>query len=117
MTTQSPDPDPARGLDNGTYQAISETAGYQELRRRFRSFVFPMTAAFLLWYLLYVVLSAYARDFMGTKVVGNINVALVFGLLQFVSTFLITWAYARYAARRLDPAAEEVRNAASGVRP
>ncbi|HEU5155530.1 MAG TPA: DUF485 domain-containing protein [Streptosporangiaceae bacterium] len=103
-------------MDNGTYQSISESAPYQELRRRFRTFVFPMTAAFLLWYLLYVVLSAYARGFMGTKVVGNINVALVFGLLQFVSTFAITWWYAKYAARRLDPAAEDVRNAHAEAR-
>ena len=116
MTTKTPDSDPAPGLDSAGYQAISESAAYQELRRRFRSFVFPMTAAFLLWYLLYVVLSAYARDFMGTKVVGNINVALVFGLLQFVSTFLITWLYARFAGRRLDPAAEDVRNAATEAR-
>ena len=43
-----------------------------------------MTVAFFLWYALYVLLSAYARGFMGTKVIGNINVALVFGLLQFV---------------------------------
>jgi uncharacterized membrane protein (DUF485 family) len=116
LTTKSPDPDPAPGPDNGTYQSISESTTYQELRKRFRSFVFPMTVAFLLWYLLYVVLSAYARGFMGTKVVGNINVALVFGLLQFVSTFLITWWYAKFAARRLDPAAEEIRNSASEVR-
>lgn len=116
MTTKTPDSDPAPGLDNGTYQAISESTTYQELRRRFRSFVFPMTVAFLVWYLLYVVLSAYARDFMGTKLVGNINVALVFGLLQFVSTFLITWLYARFAARRLDPAAEDVRTSASEAR-
>ena len=29
---------------------------------------------------------------MDTKVVGNLNVAFFFGLLQFVSTFLIAWA-------------------------
>jgi uncharacterized membrane protein (DUF485 family) len=116
VTSQSSDPDPAPGLDNGAYQAISESPGFQELRTRFRAFVFPMTVAFLVWYLLYVVLSAYARGFMGTRIVGNINVALVFGLLQFVSTFLITWWYARYAARRLDPKAEEVRNSVSEVR-
>jgi uncharacterized membrane protein (DUF485 family) len=68
-----------------------------------------MTIAFLAWYALYVVLSAYARDFMATEVVGNINVALVFGLLQFVSTFLIAWWYARYANRRLDPVADRLR--------
>ena len=81
--------------------ALREFAG---LRRTLRRFVFPMTVAFFLWYALYVLLSAYARDFMSIKVVGNINVALIFGLLQFVSTFLIAWLYARYADREARPA-------------
>jgi uncharacterized membrane protein (DUF485 family) len=60
------------------------------------------------------VLSAYARDFMGTKVVGNINVALVFGLLQFVTTFVIAWLYARFASRKLDPLADQIRHEIEG---
>jgi uncharacterized membrane protein (DUF485 family) len=83
---------------------------FDQLRRALRSFVFPMTVAFLVWYLLYVLLSAYARDFMGAKVVGNINVAFVFGILQFVSTFLIAWWYSRYAAAKIDPTAERLRH-------
>jgi uncharacterized membrane protein (DUF485 family) len=75
-----------------------------------RSFIFPMTIAFFLWYLLYVLLSAYARGFMSTKVVGNINIALIFGLLQFLSTFLIAWYYSRYASRKLDPLADAIRS-------
>ena len=92
-------------------QASPEFAG---LRKALRTFVFPTTAAFLVWYGLYVVLSAYARSFMSHKVVGNINVALVFGLLQFASTFLIAWAYARYAGRRLDPVADRIRDELEG---
>ena len=46
---------------------------FQELRSRFRSFVFPMTIAFLVWYFLYVLLSIYATSFMGTKAFGNIT--------------------------------------------
>jgi uncharacterized membrane protein (DUF485 family) len=68
-----------------------------------------MTVAFFLWYALYVILSAYARDFMGTKITGHINVALVFGLLQFLTTFLIAWLYARFADRRLDPIADAIK--------
>ena len=49
-----------------------------------------MSAAFLIWYLLYVLLASYAPGFMSIKVLGNINVGLIFGLLQFVSTFVIT---------------------------
>jgi uncharacterized membrane protein (DUF485 family) len=73
-----------------------------------------MTVAFFVWYALYVILSAYARGFMGVKIVGHINVALVFGLLQFVSTFLIAWLYSRYASRRLDPLAEQLRGRVEG---
>ena len=83
-----------------SYVAVQESADFGALRKAFRGFVFPTTVAFLLWYALYVILSAYARGFMSIKVVGNINLALIFGLLQFVSTFLIAWAYTRWADRR-----------------
>jgi len=97
---------PPGGVD---WQEVQGNAEFVELRRRLRSFVFPMTAAFLAWYLLYVLMATYARGFMSQKLVGNINVGLVFGLLQFVSTFLITWLYVRYANNRLDPLAEKLR--------
>ena len=47
---------------------------------------------------------------MNTKVIGNINVALVFGLLQFVSTFLIAYLYSRYSTKKLDPLATKLRD-------
>ncbi|MQA94015.1 MAG: DUF485 domain-containing protein [Streptosporangiales bacterium] len=94
---------------DGRYVAMSEDPRFVGLRRAFRGFVFPMTVAFLVWYLLYVLLSAYAREFMATPVAGNLNVAFVFGILQFVSTFLIAWWYSRFAARKLDPVADEIR--------
>jgi uncharacterized membrane protein (DUF485 family) len=96
-------------MDGQSFEQIQASAEFQDLKRRLRRFVFPMTVAFLAWYLLYVLLSAYARGFMGHKLLGNINVAYVFGLLQFVSTFLIAWVYARYADRNLDPIADRLR--------
>ncbi|GAA2416131.1 hypothetical protein GCM10010191_28150 [Actinomadura vinacea] len=113
MKSDSPEPATpgsagAGGLDDAAFAQMNQSPEFQRLKSTFRRFVFPMTAAFLIWYLLYVVLSAYARDFMGTKVVGNINVALVFGLLQFLSTFLIAWAYERHARRKLEPLAAQV---------
>ena len=50
----------------------------------------------------------WADDFMSKQVVGHINVALVFGLLQFASTFLIAWLYSRYMNRNVDPLARDV---------
>ncbi|GAB7049204.1 DUF485 domain-containing protein [Catenuloplanes indicus JCM 9534] len=88
---------------------MQESEEFAGLRKALRGFVFPMTVAFFLWYALYVILSAYARDFMAIKVIGHINVALIFGLLQFVTTFLIAWLYSRYANQRLDPTADKIR--------
>jgi uncharacterized membrane protein (DUF485 family) len=90
------------------YRAVQDSEEFGRLRHAARSFVFPMTVAFFLWYALYVLLSAYARGFMSTKIIGNINVALVFGLLQFVTTFLIAWYYSRYADRKIDPLADKI---------
>lgn len=91
------------------YTEVQQSAEFGELRSKYRSFVFPLTVAFIVWYLLYVLLSNYAGGFMGTKVVGHINVAFVFGLAQFVTTFLIAWWYSRFAASKLDPKAEALK--------
>lgn len=96
------------------YERVQASPDFQELRRRFRNFAFPMTAAFLAWYLLYVVMSGWARDFMGTKLLGHLNVALLFGVLQFVSTFAIAWLYARHADRELDTLAGKLRREVEG---
>jgi uncharacterized membrane protein (DUF485 family) len=82
---------------------------FTELRRRLRGRVFPMTAAFLLWYLAYVLLASYARDFMATPVSDGITVGLLVGLAQFASTFALTAAYVRFARYRIDPLATQIR--------
>ena len=86
-----------------------EQPDFIELRRRYGRFAFPATAAFMVWYITYVVCNNWARDFMNTQVYGNINVALVFGLLQFVSTFMIAWLYSRHATKYLDPLSTKLR--------
>jgi uncharacterized membrane protein (DUF485 family) len=97
------------------WERVQASPEFVQLRRRLRRFVFPMTALFLLWYLLYVLLADYAHGFMSTKVAGNITVGLIFGLLQFVSTFVITGVYVWYANRKLDPLAEKIRGDIEGA--
>ena len=40
---------------------------------------------------------------------GNVNVGLLIGLGQFLTTFLITGLYVRFANRELDPRAAAIR--------
>ncbi|RZS37454.1 uncharacterized membrane protein (DUF485 family) [Herbihabitans rhizosphaerae] len=101
MTTTEQKPD---------WEEVQASPDFVLLRRRLRRFVFPMAGLFLVWYLLYVLLADYAPGFMSTRLFGNINIGLVFGLLQFVSTFVITMLYVRHANKNLDPVAEKIRN-------
>lgn len=92
------------------YQRVQRSAEFQDLRRRFRNFVFPLTALFLVWYFVYVLLANYAHDFMSIRLgESNITVGLLFGLGQFVSTFVITMLYARWANRKFDAQADSLR--------
>jgi len=91
------------------YREAQASPEFVELKRRFRRFAFPMTVAFLAWYLLYVLLSTYAPDFMSTRVFGNVNLGILLGLLQFVTTFVITHLYVAHANRQTDPIADEMR--------
>ncbi|MFC7496864.1 MULTISPECIES: DUF485 domain-containing protein [unclassified Nocardioides] len=107
MTEPALSHDHARRHDP-VYDDLHALPEFTRLRSLFRGFVFPATIAFLAWYLLYVVMSNWATDFMATEVIGNVNVALVFGLLQFVTTFGIAWLYARYMDRNVDPIARDL---------
>ncbi|MDH6113120.1 uncharacterized membrane protein (DUF485 family) [Kitasatospora sp. MAP12-15] len=95
-------PDPAAAE---VYREVQRSEAFQEIRRSYRTFVFPATAVFLGWYLLYVTAQAAAPDLMRHQVAGPFSVAWLLGLLQFVSTFLITWLYSRNARTKRDRAA------------
>jgi len=103
------DPEERRLLTPEEYLAAQNSPEFQDLKRRFRAFAFPMTLAFFSWYLLFVLLSTYAHDFMSTQVFGNVNLGLLLGLGQFVSTFVITHLYVNHANKRTDPIADEMR--------
>ena len=103
------DPEERRLLTPEEYRAAQNSPEFVDLKKRFRSFAFPMTFAFLAWYLLYVLLSTYAHDFMSTPVFGNVNVGLLMGLAHFVTTFVITHLYVAHANRSTDPIADEMR--------
>lgn len=96
------------------FQEVQASAEFTELRSRFRRFAFPMTAAFLVWYFAYVLLSTYAESFMNIRVFGNVSLGILLGLLQFATTFLITWIYIRHANKNLDPIATKLRDKLEG---
>jgi uncharacterized membrane protein (DUF485 family) len=101
-------------ISQAAFERVHGSEDFNRLRTTFRRFAFPMTAVFVVWYFLYVLLSTYAHDFMSLPFIGYINVGMAMGLAQFVTTFLITWLYVRHANRNLDPLAGQLRDELEG---
>ncbi len=91
------------------YREVQEGEAFQAVRRRYRRFAFPASVGFFVWYLAYVVAATTAPGLMARPVVGPVNVAMVAGLAQFVTTFALTGAYAWHARRYRDRAALDLR--------
>ena len=91
------------------FTTIQHSAEFRELRNRLKWFVFPATAFFLIWYVVYVIAAAYFPEFMATQVWGEVNVGLLMGVGQFVSTLALTSLYVRFASRTVDPRVDRIR--------
>ena len=90
-------------------EAIGKDPEMVELERRHQRFVWPVTIFFLVYYLSLPILAGVAPDLMGTKVFGEFTFGYLFALSEFVMAFVVAWVYARWAARRMDPLAADLR--------
>ncbi|MGW4202344.1 DUF485 domain-containing protein [Streptomyces sp. NPDC004726] len=77
-------------------------SAYRRLRR-----VSTFTA--LGYFVLFLLLSAYAPELMSGTVAGGLTTGLLLGLIQLPVTLIAVLAYERSARRNVDPLAESVR--------
>jgi uncharacterized membrane protein (DUF485 family) len=90
-------------------EAVGKDPEMVELENRHRRFVWPITVFFLAYYLALPILAGTAPDLMGTKVFGEFTFGYLFALSEFLMAFVVAWVYARWAARRMDPLATDLR--------
>jgi uncharacterized membrane protein (DUF485 family) len=90
-------------------EAVGKDPEMVELENRHRRFVWPVTVFFLAYYLALPILAGTAPDLMGTKVFGEFTFGYLFALSEFLMAFVVAWVYARWAARRMDPLATDLR--------
>jgi uncharacterized membrane protein (DUF485 family) len=90
-------------------EAVGKDPEMIELEHRHQRFVWPVTAFFLLYYLALPILAGVAPDLMGTKVFGEFTFGYLFALSEFLMAFVVAWVYARWASRRMDPLATDLR--------
>ncbi len=62
-----------------------------------------------------MLLATYAHAFMSTKVIGDVNLGVVLGFGQFMSTLVITACYVKFANRTLDRRAAKIRAELEGA--
>jgi uncharacterized membrane protein (DUF485 family) len=89
------------------WQAIEASPEFQELVRRRRAFVLPATAFFLIWYMGFILLTAYAEDLMSERVYEGLTVGYCLALTQFVMVLVLGLMYLRRAEKVFDPLAEK----------
>jgi uncharacterized membrane protein (DUF485 family) len=87
------------------WEAIEASPEFQELVHKRRSFVVPGTIFFLSWYMGFIVLAAYAEDFMSERVYQGLTVGYCLALTQFVMVLVLGIMYLRRADRVYDPLA------------
>lgn len=92
------------------FLAAQASPEFQELKKKHRGFAFPVTIVSLVWFAVYVILALFAPDMYATKVWGNINVGIIMGLLQFVTTFVITYVYVKFANKQIEPRTQAIRD-------
>jgi uncharacterized membrane protein (DUF485 family) len=89
------------------WEAIERSPEFQELVHRRRRFVIPCTIFFLAWYLGFILLTAYAADFMGERVYQGLTVGYCLALTQFVMVVVLGLWYLRKSDNEFDPLAEK----------
>jgi len=90
-------------------EAIGKDPEMVELEHRHQRFVWPATIFFLVYYMALNILAGTSPDLMGKKLFGEFTFGYLFALSQFVMAFVVAWVYSRWAARRMDPLAADLR--------
>jgi uncharacterized membrane protein (DUF485 family) len=68
-----------------------------------------LTAGVFAIYFGFIAAVAWARSMMGSLIVPGLSVGILLGALVIVASWLLTWAYVRWANLRYDPVLRELR--------
>jgi uncharacterized membrane protein (DUF485 family) len=111
--TDSPGQAPAQA-ENIDWDEIERSPAFQDLVRKRKSFVLPGTIFFLAWYMGFILLTAYAEDFMSERVSGGLTVGYCLALTQFVMVVVLGLLYLRKSDKVFDPLAAKAIERYSG---
>jgi uncharacterized membrane protein (DUF485 family) len=90
--------------DEATALAAAHVSVRQLIAEKLRYLV-PMTILFMASYVGLTILAGFAKDLLGTKVVGSVNLGFVLIALNYLLSWVLAIAYGRIAADKFDPLA------------
>jgi uncharacterized membrane protein (DUF485 family) len=74
----------------------------------------PMTMTFIVSYIGLTVLAGFAKDLMGVKIVGSVNLGFALIALNYLLSWTLAIVYGRVAAGNFDPLAARAATEISG---
>ncbi|MDI1265511.1 MAG: DUF485 domain-containing protein [bacterium] len=77
-------------------------------------FLVPMTIIFMVGYIGLTVLAGFARELLGTPVIGSVNLGFVLIAANYLLSWVLAIVYGRIAAERFDPLAAKAAMQISG---
>ena len=89
---------------NGTSIEAAHATVRQLIAEKLRYLV-PMTVIFMVGYIGLTILAGFAKDLMGTKVIGSVNLGFVLIAFNYLLSWVLAIVYGRIAANKFDPMA------------
>ncbi len=100
-------------MDNrkhGEWVAVERAPSFQEYSRKRKAFLIPATIFFLLFFFVFVFLAAFTTVLNG-KAIGPLTWAYIYGIAQFVMTWILMHIYVSQA-NKWDDLVERARHEA-----
>ncbi len=89
---------------NGTSLEAAHASVKQLIAEKLKYLV-PMTIIFMVGYIGLTILAGFAKDLMGTKVIGSVNLGFVLIAFNYLLSWVLAIVYGRIAADKFDPLA------------
>src|SRR4051794_34630193 len=86
---------PSSSTSDVDWQSIENDSDFRELVREKRNFIVPAAIIFLVYYFGFLILVGYFPSFVEINVIGNINLAYLIAISEFVMAWIIVYLYSR----------------------
>jgi uncharacterized membrane protein (DUF485 family) len=101
-------------MSQKTAEAILNDPDFKELKARKNVFSAWMTAVMLAIYFGFILLVAYGKPILGTKVYGNLTLGIPLGIGVILASWVLTGVYVLWANSTYDALVERVKDKIGG---